>query len=494
MINKALREKGYLRLRYRTILSYTGVVLVLCGTLMLSPLLLLPFYPEEIEYAWAFGGPAAVLLVMGLLLWWILRPATPVALTTQEGGVIVLLSWIIVMLFSAWPFAKVLDLDFTRALFESVSGWTTTGLSVVDVSKAGKLILLWRSTMQLAGGAGLAILMMSAIIGPAGAGLASAEGRSAQLVPHVKQSARLVVLIYCGYATAGIIGYRLTGMSLFDAINHAFAVVSTGGFSTRADSIGFWNSVSIEAVSLPLMVLGNTSFITAWLLFRGKFRFVTRSGEIRLVAVLVPLVAATLFMVTCRGIYPQLGKSVRVSVFETVTALTTTGFSTVSYGDWNSFGILFLIVLMLIGGGTCSTAGGVKQYRIYMLWKLLLWDFRRAFLPRMAVMERPVWEGDRKVFVRDEQLRQISSYVFLYGSTFVAGTLIISASGYSMQDALFEFASALGTVGLSVGVTSASAPDTVLWTEIVAMFLGRLEFLVLITSAFRLVGDLRRML
>jgi trk system potassium uptake protein len=153
---------------------------------------------------------------------------------------------------------------FSRALFESVSGWTTTGLSVVDVTSAGPMILFWRSIIQLAGGAGLAIIMMSAIVGPTGVGISSAEGRSDQLVPHVRQSARLVLIIYTCYALPEPLAYRMAGMSLFDAVNHSFAAVSTGGFP-RVESIGYWDSTAIEAVTLPLMLLGNLSFVTAWL-------------------------------------------------------------------------------------------------------------------------------------------------------------------------------------------------------------------------------------
>jgi trk system potassium uptake protein len=198
--------------------------------------------------------------------------------------------------------------------------------------------------------------------------------------------------------------YWFAGRSVFDAMNHSFAAVSTGGFPTRAESLGYWDSASIEAVTLPLMLLGNLSFVTAWYLWRGKLHIVTRNGEIHLLAVLIPLSVAAMFLMTSRSIYPQLGKSIRVSIFETASAITTTGFSTVAYSNWNSFGLLLLILLMLIGGGTCSTAGGIKQIRIYLLWKLFIWDIRRSFMPRTAILERPFWEGPRRGFVDDARV------------------------------------------------------------------------------------------
>lgn len=485
-----MREKEYLKRRYAAILSSTGVILLLSSGMMLTPLFILIPNPEESANVLSFCLPAGCLALLGGILWRVFKSASNTTLSVQEGGIIVLVSWLTVIVFSAWPFISVLGIPFSRAIFESVSGWTTTGLSVVDVTAAGPMILMWRSIIQLAGGAGLAIIMMSAIVGPTGVGISSAEGRSDQLVPHVRQSARLVLIIYSAYAMAGSIAYWVAGMSPFDAVNHAFCVVSTGGFSTKSESIGYWNSISVEAVTLPLMLLGNLSFVTAWFLWRGKLRFVFKNGEVRLQSVLVPLSAAVVFMFTCQNLYPHMGKAMRVAVFETVTALTTTGFSTVSYGNWNSFGVILLISLMLIGGGTCSTAGGIKQFRIYLLFRLLFYEIKRHLIPRAAVTQFPIWEGNRRVFLDNIKFRQIAVFVFLYMAAYGLGVMILCSYGYTLSDSLFEFASALGTVGLSVGVTSAQMPDGALWAEIFAMFLGRLEFIVIIISFLKIGKDI----
>jgi trk system potassium uptake protein TrkH len=489
-----LRENQYLGQRYAAILSSVGLILLLSCAVMLAPLLILPACPDQGSLALAFYLPAGCLGLLGIGLWRLFRGSSDITLSIQEGGIIVVVSWTVVIVFSAWPFVSALGLPFSRAIFESVSGWTTTGLSVVDVTHAGPLILFWRSVMQLAGGAGLAIIMLSAIVGPTGVGISSAEGRSDQLVPHVRQSARLVLIIYGGYAAAGTLAYWMAGMSFFDAANHSFAAVSTGGFSTRPESIGYWDSPGIEAVTIVLTLLGNLSFVTAWHLWRGRFRFVVRNGEVRLMAALIPLSAAATFLFTCRTLYPTLGKSARVAIFETVSALTTTGFQSVGYTNWNSLGVLVLIVLMLIGGGTCSTAGGIKQFRIYLFWKLLLWEIKRPLLPRTAILERPVWEGNRRVFVDDARARQVAVFIFLYLATYALGVLLLCACGYNLSDSLFEFASAIGTVGLSVGVTSAHMPDAALWAETLAMFLGRLEFVVVIVSLIKLGRDARRLM
>ncbi len=485
-----MRDRIRIESQSKAVLSHVGYILVLAGWIMLLPLLIVPFRPEESRFVFAFAAPAAALFLSGAALRRGFRSHAADSLSVQEGSVVVLLGWLSVALFSALPFVLSGELAFSRAFFESMSGWTTTGLSVVDVTKTGRTILLWRSIMQLAGGAGFAILMISAAAGPTGTGLSSAEGRADQLVPHVKTSARLVLAIYGCYAAVGFFAYWLAGMSPFDAVNHSFAAVSTGGFSTRPESIGFWDSVAVEAVTVPLMILGNMSFVTAWYLWRGDFGVVSKNGEIRLLAVVLPVAIAIVFIATGGTLYPRLDKAVRVAVFEVVTALTTTGFSTVTYEKWNSTAIIVLVVLMLIGGGTCSTAGGMKQYRVYLAWKSVLREIGRLALPRGAVRQQPFWEGGRRAFIDDVRLQQTASFVFLYLATYAAGALLLSACGFGLQDSLFEFASALGTVGLSVGVTGAGMPDAALWAETAAMFLGRLEFFVVFIGFFRLVRGL----
>lgn len=493
MKQESRREFEYLKKRYSSIISSVGVILIIASILLVIPLVMVTAAPSEARHPLAFIVPAGFLCGLGVALRGVTRGASKPTLSIQEGGVIVLISWLIVVFFSSLPFVFSLKIPFSHAFFEAMSGWTTTGLSVIDVTTAGPMILLWRSVIQFAGGAGLAIIMMSAIAGPVGVGISSAEGRSEQLAPHVRESARLVLIIYSGNAIAGIIAYKLAGLSLFDAVNHAFAAVSTGGFSTRPESIGHWQSLAVEAVTLPLMLLGSLSFVTAWLMWRGKVRYVIRNGEVQLFAAVFPIATASLFLFSSHSFYPQLGKSCRVAIFETVSALTTTGFATVSYEHWNGFGVFLLIVLMLIGGGACSTAGGIKQYRIYILWKTLWFEFRRLLSPRNAVRQCPVWEGDRRVFIDDAKVRRIAVFIFLYTIVYTAGVGLMCACGFTARDSLFEFASAVGTVGLSMGVTSPSMPALVLWAETLAMFLGRLEFMVVFVSLAKLIKDGRKM-
>lgn len=471
-------------------LSSLGSIVSLAGFVMLTPLLLLPFYPQEASHACAFLLPALSLLLGGSLLRRSFRGAFTTGLTISEGGVIVLVSWIIVTVVSAIPFGIISGMSYPHSVFESVSGWTTTGLSLMDVSIQGPVILFWRSVMQFFGGAGLTILVLSSLVGNTGIGVSSAEGRGDQLEPNVRRSARLVMIIYSSYAVLGAVAYISAGMSVFDAVNHSFTAISTGGFSTRPDSIGYWNSPLIEAITVILMLLGNLSFVTAWTLWRTSPRTALGSGEVRLQTVLVVTATLALLLLTLGGPAALSWRGVRTALFETVSASTTTGFTVSDYSEWNPFGILLLLVLMLIGGGTCSTAGGIKQFRFYILAKSLLWEIKRFLLPKSTVFELSVKEGSGVVFPDTDRLRQVATFVFLYLAVFLLGTLLLTAYGFSLQESLFEFGSALGTVGLSSGLTSPAIPVPVVWILTVAMFLGRLEFLVVIVSLAKLCTDL----
>ncbi|GMV40048.1 MAG: potassium transporter [Myxococcales bacterium] len=473
---------------YRAIAYYVGLVLLLAGALALTPLLALVVWPEELPAAKPLLGTAALLLALGGAAWRWLRPDGEVSLTLQEGGVALVVAWWVVCSASAIPFLGFQGLGPIAALFEAVSAWTTTGLSVVDVTQAPHVILLWRSVMQLAGGAGMAIILLVTLGGPLGPGLAAAEGRSDQLVPHVRESARLVLILYACYAVAGIAGYIACGMGAFDAVNHAFAAVSTGGFSTRPESIGAWDSPAIEAVSLPLMILGSTNFQTAWLVLHRRWRAVGRNVEVRF-TVVAAAVAIGLVLWQVAAVYPTLGKSARVAVFETLSALTTTGFSTVGYAEWPKLGLLVMLVLMVIGGHTGSTAGGLKQARAVLLLRSLGWELRRLVLPRGAVVVRDAWAGEARVRVSDPQVVATSSFLVLYLLALVAGVAVMTGYGFSLEDSLFEMESSLGTVGLSVGVTGPATPAPVLLVQIAAMLLGRLEFFVVLAAFLKVARD-----
>ncbi len=478
-----------LKQKYLLILRYIGMITVGVGIVLIIPLISLLFYTNEINQAVYFIVPAAGSVLLGGLMIRKFKYREDISLTVQDGGIVVFLSWIVAIVISSVPFMLSGMLNFTQAVFECTSGWTTTGLSVVDVIKAPKVFLLWRSIMQFFGGAGLAVVMLSTIIGPLGMGLYTAEARSDKLLPNIKKTTSLIMKIYSGYILAGIILYVMAGMSVFEAINHSIASVSTGGFSTRVGSIGEYKSAAIELITIILMVLGTTNFAAHYIILKGEVKKFFRIGEVRFMLFLMAVSTPLLAFFTLKDLYGSLGKSLRIALFEATSAISTTGFSTVGYTNWNDFGILIMVILMIIGGGTGSTAGGLKLYRAYVLVKSLVWNIKGFLLPKYGVKENYVFRPEEKYYVKDNHIVELGNFLTMYVITYFIGVCIITLSGYPLRDAMFEIASSLSTVGLSVGITSINASGVVLWTESIAMLLGRLEFFIIFYTIVKIIKD-----
>lgn len=475
----------------RYLFGIFGVLLIFVGGLMLLPLLALPFFPDELNHTFSFVIPAVAAMLIGFMLK-LLRPKYDAKLTLRQGAVIVVGIWISAALFSSLPFLLSGMLNFSQAFFEAMSGWTTTGLSVVDVTAAPHIFLLFRTTMQFFGGLGFILIVVSVLSETYGMRLYNAEGHADKLLPNLAKSARMILAIYMGYFLAGTLLYIIFGMPVFDAVNHSMAALSTGGFSTKVDSIGAYGSLPIELVTIVLMLLGTTNFLIHLMFIRRNFRKILRLSEPRfmllLLGIFIPLVA----VVSLIGVYGSFGEALRVSLFNITSALSTTGFSTVSFNNWPSFAWLILIVMMIIGGGAGSTAGGIKYGRIYVMLKAFVWNLKRKFLPEHTVSEISINRPEGKVYVEPGIFSEAANYVFLYIVILLTGTGILAAYGYSFQDSLFEYASALGTVGLSVGVTTPDMPVVGLWAMIVGMLLGRLEIYVVFIGVIKIAKDLKK--
>lgn len=486
--------------RYQVISSTTGMILIVSGILLLIPLLTLFFYPVEISQSASFVYTSLLMISLGFMMYALSGKSKGRELGFNDSAIIVVLSWVLIPLISSLPYIYVSGMSFTRAFFESVSGWTTTGLSSLDVTMAPKVMLIFRAWTQFLGGAGMAIIMIASITGLNAAHLYAAEGKANLIIPNVIASAKIVMALYLLYLVLGVVAYILAGMNCLDSIAHTFASISTGGFSTRPESIGYYNSFPIELITMILMILGNLNFVTAYLLFKRQFLLVLRNGELKVFSVMIPLSVFLLFIATGGVIYHQMSQSLRVAFFESVSALTTTGYSLVNYNNppWNDLAMLVLIVLMLIGGGTCSTAGGIKQYRLYIIYKSVIWQIRRTLLPQKAVVRNFIWEGEQKKYLTAPEIVNTANFIGIYFAVYLLGVITILASRnpatntfYSLRDALFENASALSTVGLSVGVTSPTTPAHITWILSLGMLLGRLEFIVVILAIMQMVNDSR---
>ncbi|MFW6007242.1 MAG: TrkH family potassium uptake protein [Halanaerobiales bacterium] len=475
--------------KYRMIIKYTGVIVMFIGVSIISPLLILLKYPSEWVYGKSFLVTSLFTLFLGYIFYIFGKQKKETTISLNEGGIIVLLSWIIAIFFSTIPFVWSLSMTWTQGIFEAVSGWTTTGLSVMEVEKTPNIFLLWRSIMQLLGGAGLAVIALSSILPMQGLKLYQAEGRTDKLLPHVRRSTKMIVQIYFGYTLAGIILYYISGMDLFNAVNHSFAALSTGGFSTVNASIGEWDNLQVELITVLLMLLGTINFATHFALIKGKVKIFFQNAEIKLMIFLISLSLPLISFFSLMGIYNNLGESFRTGFFQLTSAISTTGFSTIDFNNWPDFANFIIILLMIIGGGTGSTAGGIKQYRIYIIFKSIYWEIKHQFHPAHQIEENYVWRGEDRWYIKNEQIRDIANYIFIYLLTYVAGVTIFLIKGYPLKESLFEFASALGTVGLSIGITNAQTSGLILWTEIIGMVLGRLEILIIIFGFVKLFKD-----
>ncbi|MFO7882460.1 MAG: TrkH family potassium uptake protein [Kosmotogaceae bacterium] len=482
--------------RYRIILGYIGQLFTYFPIIIMLPVMLFFWYSEnQFSEMLPFIYTALIVLVFGLAfrMTFKVKPGTP--LTVQEGAIIVVLVWVFGIFFSSLPFYLGDILPFSQSVFESTSGWTTTGLTMVNEDAIPKIYLVWRSILQFMGGAGFAIIMMSAIAGPGGFGLYHAEGRMDNLVPNVRSSVRRILVIYFGYALGGFIAYTWVGMNTFDAFNHSLTALATGGFSTHSSSIGGFNSISIEIVTIVLMFLGTTGFGIHYTLWKGNFRAFWKNGEPKLMGLTVIVFTPLLLITTFSLIFTGVGEAFRHALFQGVSALTGTGFSTVDVSWWSSkgyhTGLYLLTLLMIFGGDMDSTSGGLKQFRLFAIIKIIFLEIKRFFLPRNAVVETEIWKGEKKQYIKPSLVKEILIIFTLYFVTFGIGTGILASYGHSLADASFEFASALSTVGLSVGITGPDAPLGLIWTETAGMFLGRLEFLVIIFGITKLIKDVR---
>lgn len=463
--------------RLKNGLHIFGVLCIFVGIILLMPLLVLPFYLDEVKYAVYFIIPATLAISIGLILR-LLKPKKVHRLSAQQDAVIVTGIWIVNAFFSAMPFVLAGMLNFTQAYFEAMSGWTTTGLSVVDVTKAPHIFLMFRSIIQFLGGVGLILIVVSALSETYGLKLYNAEGHSDKLLPNLAKSARFILKIYLGYFIAGTILYTIFGMPLFDAINHCMAALSTGGFSVKVDSIGAYNSVPIELITIVLMILGATNFFANMLLIKRKFKEFFKLGEMRFAFILLGITVPLTAFVSLAPLYNSASHGFRLALFNLISALTTTGFATVSYVSWPSLAVFMLIIMMLIGGGAGSTAGGIKFGRVYLMLKVFVWNIKKKFMPERNMNELYIYLPQGKTFINDKNYADASNYIFIYLFITAIGTSILSGLGYTLQEALFEFSSAAGTVGISIGVTSPDMHPVAFWTMTAGMLLGRLEIYV----------------
>jgi trk system potassium uptake protein TrkH len=468
---------------YKLVLGYLGIFTMFIGVILLIPLLIIAGFPDEADQYTYFLIPGLCCLAVGFLLFLFIMNKKKGRLEDMEDIVLTISVWILAIVLSAIPFMMTGKYNFTQAVFETTSGYTTTGLSVVDVTTCPHIFLFFRSFMQFIGGIGLVLILTSALSDRSGMGIYLLEGHNDRLLPNLVKSARLIFAIYFLYIFLGIILYCSLGMSFFDAILTSMSALSTGGFSTQANSIAAYNSIGIEIVTVILMLLGSTNFVIHYYLLRGQFKKAFMHYEfivlLGLLLIIYPIMVITIGMQ-----YDSVGLGFRYGTFEFVSAITTSGFESywgpngTGYAELPSAALFCIIILMCVGGQSGSTSGAIKQSRVAMFFMYIYWSIAKLGKSNKIISTHYIYRYGEKEKVQESEVKSSISFICLYLFLYLLGTLIITCCGVPLDAALFDFASSIGTVGSTVGITGYNTNPVVLWTEIFGMFLGRMELLV----------------
>lgn len=470
-----------------------GLLLMLFSLTMLTPLVFCLVFPGE---AWlAFVQSFAVTLSTGFLIWLPVRKVQR-ELRLRDGFVVVASFWIVLGLFGALPFylSPSPAMSITDAIFESMSGLTTTGATVLTgLDELPKSILYYRQQLQWLGGMGIIVLAVAILpmLGVGGMQLYRAETpgpvKDTKLTPRVTETAKALWYVYLTFTSLCVVGYMLAGMNWFDAICHAFSTVAIGGFSTHDLSLGYYDSSAVDLVAVLFMFVAGINFSLHFFAWRYlHVRHYINNPEVRAYALMLlavsTIVVAALWLV---GTYADLSTSFVKGLFQAVSIATTTGFTTADFSSWPGALPVMLIFASFIGGCAGSTAGGIKVIRWLLIYKQGVREIVRLVHPSAEI---PVKLGRQAVPVRvvDAVWGFFSVYLIVFGVMMLA----ILTTGLDQVTAFSAVAASLNNLGPGLGDVAGgfmTVPDSAKWIAVVGMLLGRLEIftlLVLITPTF----------
>ena len=493
------------KFNYKIIISILGLTSMLNGLFMLFAVPVSMYYEENEKWGILYAGLTT--LIIGFLLWFFYRNAKK-SLGKKEGYVIVTLVWLMLTVTGALPYIFTDSIpSYTNAFFETLSGYSTTGASILnDIESMSHGILFWRSATQWIGGMGIIVLTI-AILPVLGIGgmqlfLAEAPGPSAdKMHPRITETAKRLWLIYVTLTLSEFILLKIAGMGWFDAINHAMTTMSTGGFSTKNASIAIWNDVPmIQYIITLFMIIAGTNFILTYYVMKGKVYRLFQSEEFKyyfLGLITVTVIIAVLIsnyqdpnMVTSIEHPAPFGateSAIRHALFQVTSVLTTTGYVTADYTMWNYFGTIIIFSLFFIGGSAGSTSGGVKIVRHVIVIKNSILEFKRLLHPNAIIPTRYNNETVPKGIVFN-----ILAFLVLYILIFVLSSIVLTFLGLDFTSAVGAAASSLGNIGPAIGSVSpvdnfAHLSDAAKWFCSFLMLIGRLELftvLILFTPYF----------
>lgn len=475
---------------YRIIANLLGILLMITGLLMLTGIPFSFYYKSGDAIALLSSG--LITSAAGFLLWKVKRNGNN-NIRKREGYLIVALGWVFMSLFGALPylFSGAIP-NITDAYFETISGFTTTGSTVLnDIEAMPKGILFWRSMTQWIGGMGIIVMTIAIfpILGIGGMELFVAEApgpTSDKIHPRIKETAKRLWTIYVLLTAACLLLLWAGGMSFFDAINHAFTTVATSGFSTKQASIGHFESAYLHYVIIMFMLLSGTNYTLLYFGFRGKIKRLWYNEEFRTYAgifIFLTLVI-TCFLWISEGSSEQL---FREALFQVTTIITTTGFTTADYTSWAPFVTVIFFTMMFLGGSAGSTSGGIKIIRHLTMAKNCMLEFKRLLHPRAII---PLKINNRIVAPRI--ISNVLVFVLVYLIIFAGSSVVMSGLGLDFDSSIGSVAATLGNIGPGIGSVGPAGnfhhiPAVGKWFLSFLMLLGRLELytvLILFTPYF----------
>jgi trk system potassium uptake protein TrkH len=466
-------------LNYKIILNIIGFLLILDGIAMM---LGIPFslYHNDNDVFVLLGSGFGTSIV-GLFLYLFTKDHEK-EIRKREGYIVVSLGWIVMSVFGAIPFVIHGSIpSYTDAFFETMSGFTTTGASILnDIESLPQGLLLWRSLTQWMGGMGIIVLSLAIlpILGIGGMQLFVAEvpgPTKDKIHPRIRETAKRLWVIYFLFTVLEIFLLYVGGMNLFDSINHSFTTMATGGFSTKQASIAYYDSPFIHYVIIVFMFLAGTNFTLHYHVLHARFKTLSKNEEfmfyLKVVLSIAVIIAVMLFI---KG-YSDPEASFRDSLFQVVSMITTTGYVTADYEAWGSFFQIIFFLLLFVGGCAGSTGGGVKIVRHLLLLKNSFSELRRLIHPRAII---PVRYNNNSV--PNEIISNILAFFLFYIFIFVVGTIIMSLIGLDFLSAMGSVATSIGNVGPAIGSVGPSynfahIPDVGKWVLSFLMLMGRLE-------------------
>jgi len=481
-------------MNFRQVFAVVSILILILAGFMLFPIAFGLRYGEMNEVK-AFVMSQAIMAGASMFGLVCCRKKSKPLIGAREGFLLVTVSWLLASLSGALPFYFSGAIPrYTDAFFETVSGFTTTGASILTaIEPLPRSILFWRSLTHWLGGMGIVVLTVAILplLGIGGMQMLKAEvpGPTVdKLTPKITSTAKILWFIYFALTIMETVLLMFGGMDLFNALTHTFGTMATGGFSPKNTSVGFFHSAYIDAVITVFMILAGTNFILYFRLLTGRLRDIVRNTEVKAYLGIFAAATAVLSLTLFRnGMYDTAGESIRFAIFQAASILTTTGYVTTDYELWPAFAQVVLFTLMFIGGCAGSTGGGMKVVRIVTLIKQGINEMRYLAFPRGVFTFHIDGRAVRKHFVYN-----VIGFVILYLSFLMLTMLITASSGEDIITSISTALVTLGNIGPGFGTIGptknyAVYPDYVKWFLGFAMIVGRLEVytvLILFTRRF----------